>query len=297
MRTPRLQGLRPIHKWRKPQRAGTKAGRYGVPEAIREDKYRASRLKRPSPWQKRKLQKAAIRLSERLSYHDTAPETLASAAFFYEKREAILDHLVRIASKKFKGQLWFGTLLPRRPGLAYLSDFDAKLFLERLRKDFERVGARKVQGFVFAQAHGEYDTGRYLWDPHYHIVVAGAEMLAIVNGLRDTGKYQFAPSEFEDGLRAKQKHAVQLKPIKPDELRYALSYVLQTWWPARWTGEGRDGREVRSRRRRRLPDEQLVEFLLWLDKQPINHLFLLFGLEVRGGKLRLSRRGKKYVDR
>jgi hypothetical protein len=292
MAGPRLASLAPLKKFRKPKRAGTKTGTFDVTKAPKEDRKRAELLSKQSIHHHRGEAKQLKKLAKRLSYVSDPPPTLASSAHFHDMREVILDHLVRLAHKARHGDVYTGALLPRRSKLRNLHNFDPQKYLNRFRMDLNRAGGDVATGWVFASVHGEHDTGTGLYEPHYHVIVAGDDMVAVVDRLRKRGKYTLGLSSGEPSEDGPAPPRVQLTRVRRQELRYALSYQLQTWWPGRWAGFSPDGAWIRTRRRR-MASYQHAEFLLWLDRQQINHMYLLYGLEVRRKGLRVSKRRRK----
>jgi hypothetical protein len=244
-------------------------------DALKEDKRRLRLVVKTLQTLEAGQHKAAKRLLKRLSRKRRPPTTLASAAYYFELRERILDHLVKLTWKLAPEELVTATLLPRKSRVCSLQTFDPFKFGQRLRADLTRAGGRKARGWVFASVHGEFNDQLGLWDPHYHIIVAGAEMIGVIDSLRARGKYRLEACS-EDDKPAKKAPPILKRRVKRSQLRHALSYVLQTWWPQ----TGVDGTARGQGPRRRLKGPRHTEFLLWLDRQKPQHMYMLFNLQV-----------------
>ncbi len=282
-------------KSRKANRAGTRVDTFKRDDAVAEDRKRARLIRRTLPALPKPERKRAKRLTRLLQYDDVPPPTLASSAYYYDVRERVLDHLVRLTWQLPEKEVAVAALLPRRSRVCKLLHLDPAKFVRRLCGDLNRQGGRRVDGAIFASMHGEHDDGRGEWDPHYHLLIIGSDMIRLVAQLRERGKYKVA-SVLDIGDRPSRAAPIRIARVRRDELRYALSYILQTWWPGRWTRFDADGVSKRSGERRRIRGVHHTEWLLWMDRQQAHRMYLLYGLEVGRKGLRISDRRKKYIN-
>lgn len=277
-------------KNRKPKRAGSKSSDFMALDARVEDTKRIAAIRASRPHLPKDVRKEGRRLAKRLTYERDPPHTLASAAFYFQKREAIVDNLVKLTWRLSEDEVFTAALIPVNATRASLTDFDPHKFLRLLRADLDRAGGRKAKGWIFVGGHGERDEAKGLWNPHYHLVICGAAMRAVVEKLRRCGKYKVG--DIDDRASADAgTPPIQIKTIKRDELRYSLSYAAQIWWPGRWRGRNTEGDRIASARGR-IRGVQHTEFLLWLDRQQLHRMYLLYGLEVGRDGLRPTRPGK-----
>lgn len=287
---PRLNiaNLRSKRKFRRPEFAVKKTGSWTKDRAEKEDAYRSRAINKTLPMLTDHKRKEARRLAERLTYESDVPATLSSSAHYEEKRQPVLDALVKLTLQHSKWDMKVVTLLPRGSPVQNLDGFNSKVFLERLRADLTRAGARKAKGWIFAAVHGEYRDNPQGWYPHYHLVVVGKPMIAAVKRLREQRKYQ-PPSAPPPSGKTKWPPPVLLQKVKRDELRYCLSYILQAWWPHRWESDDDGKRHQRGTTHRRIPGVDHTKFLIWLDRQKFQNMILLFNLHVGRGGLRVTK--------
>ncbi|ODP39758.1 hypothetical protein BFL28_09045 [Sphingomonas turrisvirgatae] len=207
------------------------------------------------------------------------PESLASAAYMYEARAPILDHLTRLVHEAQHGPVAIGALIPpgAKFGPQHLAEVDPRKLMMRFRSELNRVDAAEADGYLFATLHGEFclSTGHY--HPHQHFIATG-QMIEALERLRSRGKYQIAAINASPSGR--DTPALQLRKLNLDEARYALSYLFQHFWPARWSGLSDDGRKLRGDRRR-IPEPFHSAWLAWMHRQRLQDFALLMHLDVR----------------
>jgi hypothetical protein len=293
----RITELRPLLKYRRPERAGTKVIAYTLEDAMREDRNRAKRIIRAIPRRDGVFKKKQAKcLSARLDVEQgQVPKTLASAAHIVELREPILDHLVRLAGKAKLGRVMTGALLPQRNAHLRAGDLqklDPRKFMLRLRSDLIRCGAAEADGYIFAVLHAEFGLPANRLHPHYHFIAVGG-MIEVLERLRSRGKYAVANIAEEAG--GGHAAALRTRELEPSEARYALSYLFQQYWPARWSGISEDNKKVRGPRAR-VPEPYHTEWLLWMDRQRLENFVLMMHLQVGRRGLRIINRKKPYFN-
>ncbi len=90
------------------------------------------------------------------------------------------------------GEVFTACLIPRDSDHGSLDKLETYKWMERLRQDLTWAGGRKVDGWVFAGIHGEHSPETDRTKVHYHLIIRGRTMKAVIERLRDRGKYQLA---------------------------------------------------------------------------------------------------------
>ncbi|MGK7863069.1 hypothetical protein [Falsiroseomonas sp. E2-1-a4] len=139
-----------------------------------------------------------------------------------------------------------------------------------------------ASGWIYVQLHGEYEAKSNTFIIHFHGIAAGDYLAALDGPVRE---------ELRDLLKALldvQSNTLPTNPTAP-KVRVVLkvsklvdpprqvSYVLQSWWPARpivWTDRG----WKRVRAKGRIPEPHHSTYLVWLDRQSISGMRLRMGL-------------------
>jgi hypothetical protein len=198
--------------------------------------------------------------------------TLASALDFRNYRIRVAGNLWQLMHSRMEERISSFTIVPRCGLIAAedLSEFEPRRFLEAFRLDLYRSGARDVGGYLFAAIHGEFDPESERFQLHLHGLAAG-RMRHVIDQLRRRPKYR--ANQVDGAARpVRRSH----RPLHSTS--YALTYLIQSWWPARRIGEVGDGEIRRSRGRQRIPEPFHSQYLLWLDRQRLSDLTLLFGI-------------------
>ena len=148
----------------------------------------------------------------------------------------------------------------------------------KLRADLLR-SARKlgfnnvpeIQGYLIAFLHGEFtqfDNLPQCFHPHFHALACG-DWIAVVDNMRRQPGY--APT---DSTKTPIRATRELH-----NLPYALSYLLKSYWPAKWKGSvSFVGRKRRTTKHRRIPEPHHSDLLLWLNKYEPSDLILKMGV-------------------
>jgi hypothetical protein len=279
-----IADLQPKPKYRRPKYAGTRENGFTYVDARDEDAERARLLRKSASQLDEAQSKPALRLGRRLVNRDEPPQTPASSQFQRQFADAAADHLVRLVHK-IGLPIAFGTAVPQTRPLETLDGLDAIRLKEQDRAALTRAGVNKAGGFALGALHCELRDATGPWEPpHRHYLLAG-DMIEAFDKLRDQRRYKVPDEPPPLGLK-KWPAPLEIKQIKPEELRYTITYLFQGWWPFRPTLLDTNGERIRADRRR-LPEPRHTEFLLWLDQQRIQDLYLLLKLEVGHNGLRV----------
>ncbi len=152
------------------------------------------------------------------------------------------------------------------------------LLLAALRTALYEMGAATATGWIFLGLHGEFDPKAKVYRLHVHGIAYGG-MAQVVDRLRSLPNY--ATSRWlPDGSPSPVYRRVRMTRKRVNRLPRPLTYLVQSYWPARALWVSEDGRRRRARRKRRLPEPYHSQVLLWLDKWSIDDLTLMIGLRV-----------------
>ena len=180
------------------------------------------------------------------------------------------------------------TLVPtgHRFNTPSLDNIDPRKLLASIRTDLNRCRAAAADGWLVLVLHGEFDTSAALYRLHFHGIAAGG-MIDVVNGLKKLRKYR------SKRITSQVEHTAVDKPVmisrKPiTNLPTTVSYIFQSFWPARWIGTTADGQVRKQRQKHRIPEPQHSEVLLWLDKWNLKDITVLIKMRVSKGRLVLS---------
>ncbi|WP_156405487.1 hypothetical protein [Sphingomonas sp. Root710] len=207
--------------------------------------------------------------------------TAACPVFTDELRHRVVGNLWPHVEDELAGIVVTATLMPT--GLwvpaGQLQHQIPRLMMRRLCSDFDRVGVTTQTGFVMAGLHAEFDERREGYDFHYHLVAGGWKARAL-EALRDRPKYSVGRSEpHEMGMadRPRVRISKQVLTNLPDPLTYSIQY----WYPHRPTKiVGHNPLQIqRSEFRYRIPEPYHTEWMVWMDKHPVQDFVLFNGLK------------------
>src|SRR5262249_25517726 len=154
---------------------------------------------------------------------------------------------------------------------------DPRQVKNQFRTHLYRAEVTTATGYIFAYLHGEFEPISGEYQLHFHGVCAD-EKLKALEKLRNTQGCMRTNTIF--------------RPIVINHIRdrvRQLSYIVQSFWPEKariLLDHGDIGRRVRTKRRVREPHQTL--YLLWLHRQSVNHMCLLNGLRIRGGRIAMA---------
>jgi hypothetical protein len=209
------------------------------------------------------------------------PSSPASPVYMRKQRSRIGGAMWKLIRTGKWGRVSTFTLIGRGWAFAAgsLSDADAIKLLASVRSDLNRCGAKVADGWLILGIHGEYDPGTGMYQLHVHGVAADG-MIGVVDRLRDRPKYRSKRT----GPDKIQRVRISEQPLT--DLPSPLTYVVQSFWPCRWSGEVGEDRFARQRRKGRIPEPQHTEVLLWLDRWSLADLILIMKLRVTKGGLK-----------
>jgi len=248
--------------------------------AVAEDSLRSCRLRDLAKLRPGKLSgKLAARLAAVLdpANNSVTSHTLASSRYMRNLRIRFTGAVLKLVNEDRTGTVIRADVI--KPvwavDLRGLRNLDLKKLKEAFRGDLFRA-ARKLlgpdkgpEGFLLAVLHGEFETAEGVYQPHYHLVATG-DWAAIVNSLRVQPGYRRS---------GRVKRPVRIKR-ELTNLPYALSYLLKSYWPAKWAGHVSGVNAARrSRGHQRIPEPYHSELLLWLNKWKIGDIILKIGVK------------------
>lgn len=219
----------------------------------------------------------ATKLDRKLS-EEATPKTLASSRHYRDLRVSIIPHIWKLVNETLLGPVRTVTILVKgwqfSPEELHL--VDPNQLLEVFRADLNRCCIKDVGGFAFFALHGEYNEVTSLFDIHIHGIVSG-NMTPVFDRLRKRPKYRSYQDEQEGVKQRIHRVVVTDKPLT--NLPAPITYVMQSWWPAKETYI-KDGKTLRRRSRKRIPDFPHLLWLLWMDCWDISDLTLMMGMRV-----------------
>ncbi|MER8569067.1 hypothetical protein NKH85_24935 [Mesorhizobium sp. M0924] len=252
---------------------GAKAGTFETRGQVRcEDGVRQAALLRACADPSALLSAKAAELARRLKppkRAGTVVDSFASAKSFRVFRRIFAGHVLDLVAQVPKPiSLYTIVTAEWRIKGCELLKMRPKLLLEQFRAQLNRRGLGKLSGWLVASVHGDFDPDTGTFQIHLHVIAVGDVRFAIEQ-LRASPRYK--PGEIKRPIL--RRNASDLKRRVP-------YYVGQLFWPMRvpLSGGGRSPR-------RRLPPTQLVDWLLWMDKQSFGDLVWLHGCRIEGGKL------------
>lgn len=251
-------------------------------DAFEEDSRRSRRLRK---WAVRRRGRRAAQANELADLLDPkvtpgVPDTPASARYLRDHRIRIISAVWKLVAGDETGKAARFDAI--KPAWACKSSRLRKETAIRLRGEFRADllraaakvipgGAGNCEGFLFAVLHGDYEEVEKLIQPHFHIVATG-DWVAVVDRLRHMAAYQ-PTDRVKRPIRARRKL---------QDLAYALTYLLKTYWPGKWCGHvsGKFGKR-RSRKHGRIPEPIHSKVILWLSEQNLQDMILMMKLEVQ----------------
>ena len=237
------------------------------------------------PTNKAKSTELAVKL-DYASRGDDPPPTPASSSHMEVHRSAIRHHVSEFLRSGSTEVYAFSILTEKgEMPIDQLNAQDAVEINERLRADLKRCGATGAEGIIFAGIDGEYEVNSQQIRLHHHGIATG-EMVEVVRRLRTLATYK--PIVRTLGGITRRTPAIRTQRIKLAELESAVTYVVKSFWPARWEGL-MDGKYIRSGRKQRIPEPEHTRILLWLDRWRLRDLTLLMGFCVTTQGLKLMR--------
>lgn len=216
-------------------------------------------------------------------------ETLACALWMRWLRICIAGHLWKLMRIRFRHTTV--TIIPRTweftpEGLWHVNP---RKLLKAFRTDLYRAGIRNVEGWLYAYLHGEFDPIAKVYRLHLHLACTKS-VVQVIDRLRLMRNYK-STRLLPDGSPSPvfRRVWVRRKPLinMPDP----VTYIVQSFWPARPIHIDEQGRRSRLRAKGAIREPHHSQVLLWLDRWKVEDLTLMVGLRVtKAGLIRTHRR-------
>ena len=139
--------------------------------------------------------------------------------------------------------------------------------------DLNRAGGDNANGYLIMFLHAEFDPVRFIYKLHFHGMVGG-NMKQVIHHLKTLKKYVTTKPD-------PASIVVRKAPLHDDWT--ALSYLLKSFWPSRYSGPVADKGVMRPRKGRRIPEPYHSEYLMWLHQWRLEDITLLKNLRVGAG--------------
>jgi hypothetical protein len=208
------------------------------------------------------------------------PQTFASSAYMRRFRLRFVGAVLKLIRDDPAAQISVVTIIPRDwriPGRA-LPAVKPKQYLERFRQQLVRAGLKDADGWMIAFLHGVYDPSHDAYELHLHLVVTDG-LIPLINKLRALPSYR--PSDPAQAGHIRQP--IRVQPLANPARRVSY-YLAQSFWPSKPSYQ-KNGVWRRSRRRQRIPDPRLAEWLMWIDRLSFSDLLMLRGCRLGDGSL------------
>ncbi|MGB7371840.1 hypothetical protein [Erythrobacter sp.] len=201
--------------------------------------------------------------------------TLASAFYWRDLRERIVGNLNILIEDCELERASFFTIVRREWAChpAELDEVDIARFKRMLRKNLEDTAVELIEGFLVGRFEASYDPLAQCYQFHIHGVATG-DYIDAINKLK--GRRSYTPWPDMAGIPGCKKPVANPDLPIEDAVR-AVTYGLKGYWELRNAG-----------RAKRLQGDEHTRSLLFLDRHRPEDLFLLMGVQVKGGAFDLS---------
>jgi hypothetical protein len=228
-----------------------------------------------------------------LTLQDVYPDkwfpNLASSAQMRLIRGNIATSLLDISSAYSGVEKRCVTIIPpaARFTIDELEKESPRRLIDRIRVQLDRRGARSAGGFIFGGLHGEFEPQSKTFLLHMHLGAFG-EMVEVIDGLRGSRCYKPTPEV-----------AQPIRSVRVGDPARQFTYLLQSWWPARWVGPvGNDRTVRRARTKCRIPEPEHSRLLMWFHQQSLRDLTLVIGARVNStGVVRMNPKDQRAGTR
>lgn len=231
---------------------------------------------------------AASRLAARLKSEQPIG-SLASSVDMREHRIKVGGHLWHLMSKGQIKKVRTFTVIPAtwEYPADQLAGVDPVEMINGLRVALYGRGAGQASGWLIAFVHSEHDPVGDVYRFHVHGIAYG-EMIDVIDRLRTLPNYRSC-LHLSDGSRSPVYRRVRRtrKPLR--NLPAPITYILQSFWPARALVISKDGERYRARRKGRIKEPRHSQVLLWLDQHRLEDLTLMIGLRVTQNGLKQTK--------
>jgi hypothetical protein len=166
-----------------------------------------------------------------------------------------------------------------------LHKVDPRKLLATLRTDLYAMGAQGA-GWAIMYIHGEFDPIAECYRLHVH-GLADPGMTRVIDRLRKLPRYRSSKGRRKAANAIYRPIRIRRAPMT--DLPRPLSYVMQSYWPARAILIDDEDETQRGRNKQRIKEPHHSEVLLWLDRWRPQDLALLIGIGVTLRGLQPSR--------
>ena len=183
------------------------------------------------------------------------------------------------------------TVIPRTWEIAadQLDHVDPRRLLEAFRTDLYRAGVKAIDGWLFAYLHGEFDPIAKVYRLHLHIALTKS-MAPVLDRIRTMGNYK-SMRLLPDGSPSPVFRRVWIRRKPLVNMPEPVTYVVQSFWPARPIHIDGNGKRSRLRQKGAVREPYHSQVLLWLDRWKVEDLTLMVGLRVtKAGLIRTRRK-------
>ena len=205
-------------------------------------------------------------------------DTLASAMAMRCLRIIIAGHLWKLMRSRCKYTT--ATVIPRSWEFTpeELAGVDPRSLMAAFRTALYKAGIQQVSGWLFAYLHGEYDPLAGVFRLHLHIAMTKS-MEPVLDRLRLQPNYR-STRYLDDGSPSPVFRRVWIRRKPLTSMPDPVTYVLQSFWPARPIYFDEDGKRHRLRQKGAIREPVHSLVLLWLDRWKVQDLTLMVGLRV-----------------
>ena len=214
--------------------------------------------------------------------------TLACHLFMRWMRILIAGHLWKLMRIRRKHTT--ATIIPRswEFTLEELMGVDPVKLMAAFRTDLYRAGIKRVDGWLFAYLHGEFDPVAKVFRLHLHLAMTKT-MEPVIDRLRTMKNYR-STRLLPDGSPSPVFRRVWIRRKRLFNMPEPVTYVIQSFWPSRPIHIDDDGKRSRLRQKGAIREPYHSQVLVWLDRWNIEHLTLMVGLRVTHAGLKPTRR-------
>lgn len=157
--------------------------------------------------------------------------------------------------------------------------------MKAFRTDLYRAGIKVIDGWLFAYLHGEFDPIAKVFRLHLHLALTKS-LVPVIDRLRTKRNYR-STRLLPDGSPSPVFRRVWVRRKPLINMPEPVTYVVQSFWPARPIHIDDQGRRSRLRQKGAIREPFHSRVLLWLDRWKVEDLTLMVGLKVtRAGLIR-----------
>ncbi|WP_408587698.1 hypothetical protein [Novosphingobium sp.] len=229
----------------------------------------------------------ALRLAAALTSEESSG-SLASSADMRNHRIKVCGHIWQLISKVKTHKVRSFTIIPAswEYQADRLAEADPVAMIKALRAALYGRAAGQASGWLIAFVHSEHDPIGDVFRFHVHGIAYGG-MIEVVDRLRTLPNYR-SRLHLPDGSRSPVYRRVRRNRRRLRNLPTPITYLLQSFWPARAVISAA-GSRYRVRRKGRIKEPRHSQVLMWLDKHRLEDLTLMIGLRATQNGLKQTK--------